>query len=137
MRIRRSTRMGDEVIASKSKELLDRVRQTIRLDHYSRKTGKTYVSRIRRFHPLSWQQTSQGDGGTRDRSIPLFSGPRRSICASSMCRAKLIPTSSGHHSKLGNVHYGAPQMDSYGRSLTNVLIPLCPRPPATLPPSSP
>ena len=34
---------------SKSKKLLDRVRETIRLKHYSRKTEKTYVSWIRRF----------------------------------------------------------------------------------------
>ena len=34
---------------SKSKKLLDRVRETIRLKHYARKTEKTYVSWIRRF----------------------------------------------------------------------------------------
>ncbi len=30
---------------SKSKKLLDQVRETIRLKHYSRKTEKTYVSK--------------------------------------------------------------------------------------------
>ena len=34
---------------SKSKKLLDQVRETILLKHYSRKTEKTYVSWIRRF----------------------------------------------------------------------------------------
>ena len=34
---------------SKSKKLLDQVRETIRLKHYLRKAEKTYVSRIRRF----------------------------------------------------------------------------------------
>ena len=32
-----------------SKKLLDQVRETIRLKHYSKKTEKTYVSWIRRF----------------------------------------------------------------------------------------
>ena len=41
--------MRDEVMPSKSKKLLDRVRETIRLKHYARKTEKTYVSWIRRF----------------------------------------------------------------------------------------
>ena len=31
---------------SKSKKLLDRVRETIRLKHYSRKTEKTYVCAV-------------------------------------------------------------------------------------------
>jgi hypothetical protein len=41
--------MGDDIMPSKSKKLLDRVRETIRLKHYYRKTEKTYISWIRRF----------------------------------------------------------------------------------------
>ena len=38
-----------EIMPPESKKLLDQVRETIRLQHYSRKTKKTYVSWIQRF----------------------------------------------------------------------------------------
>lgn len=41
--------MGDGVMSSKSKKLLDQERETISLKHYSKKTEKTYISQIRRF----------------------------------------------------------------------------------------
>ena len=55
-----------------SKKLLDQVRETIRLKHYSRKTKKTYVSWIRRFILFHGKKHPQQMGSERSKpSCPI------------------------------------------------------------------
>jgi integrase len=70
-----------------SKKLLDQVRETIRLKHYSRKTEKTYVSWIRRFILFHGKKHPQEMGEREIETFLSHLAVNRNVAASTQNQA--------------------------------------------------
>jgi len=70
-----------------SKKLLDQVRETIRMKHYSRKTEKTYVSWIRRFILFHGKKHPQEMGEREIEAFLSHLAVNRNVAASTQNQA--------------------------------------------------